>query len=122
MLSNMLFALYNKLLALDNTFVALDNVLYLSDNSFLRWINPKQKRVIQREYIFSNANTCYSPQVCVIQNEKRAILCKKCSIQCDNVLSNARTCDPMQERFIQLFNTVKYFLGFDLNEKKYIFV
>ena len=38
------------LFAFDNMFVALDNAFYVLDNTFLRWINPKQKLVIQREY------------------------------------------------------------------------
>ena len=68
-LDNTLFALNNTLFALDHTFVALDNTFKVSDDTFLCWINPKQKRVIQREYMLSNANTIYPPQIRVIQRE-----------------------------------------------------
>ena len=86
-LNNMFFALDNTLFALDNKFDALDSTFYVSDNTFLRWINQKQKRVIQfgiyfiqRKYVSSTANTCYPMWINVIQQE--------------NLLYNANTYYP----------------------------
>ena len=66
------------LLVLDNMFAALDN-------TFLRWINQKQKTCyptgiyfIQREYMLSTANMCYPVRINVIQHE--------------NLLFNENTC------------------------------
>ena len=70
---------------------------------------PKQKFAIQREYMLSNANTCYPyvlSDVNNICNRREYMLSKmkKVLYNATNVLANVITCYSMRERVIQCKN------------------
>ena len=103
--------------ALDNTysrwiklFFAFDDMLIALDNTLLRWIITRFMcrithfcdGLIQNKNVLSNTNKCYSKwRTCYLMRQMFYHMCL-CVIQCNY----ARTCNPMQERFIQLENVL----------------
>ena len=62
--------------------------------------------VIQREYMLSNENTCYPPQMCFIQFGNKCNPTRKPVIQREYLLSKIKTCYRMQKMFYTMWKRV----------------
>ena len=75
----------------------LDNTFYVLDITFLHWINPKRKRIIQQEYMY------YPVRMRVIQviHHNKYYPTRICVNQCEYVISNVNKCNPTQKCVIE---------------------